>query len=80
MSRNKTLDELRDTAAALGPWFHNIDLGGVMTAPDHYLGDYPAVKWRRFANGDGSPTRSPPTSAARRSSTLAATLGSIRSK
>jgi tRNA (mo5U34)-methyltransferase len=50
MSRKKTLDELRDAAAALGPWFHNIDLGGVMTAPDHFLGDYPAVKWRRFAD------------------------------
>jgi tRNA (mo5U34)-methyltransferase len=34
--------------AALGPWFHNIDLGGVWTAPDHFLGDYPAFKYRRF--------------------------------
>ena len=34
----------------LGPWFHNLDLGGVMTAPDHFLGDYPAVKWRRFGH------------------------------
>jgi tRNA (mo5U34)-methyltransferase len=34
----------------LGPWFHDIDLGGVRTAPEHYLGDYPAVKWRRFAS------------------------------
>ena len=34
----------------LGPWFHNLDLGGIQTAPDHFLGDYPAVKWRRFAN------------------------------
>jgi tRNA (mo5U34)-methyltransferase len=33
----------------LGDWFHNIDLRGVQTAPDHFLGDYPAVKWRRFA-------------------------------
>jgi tRNA (mo5U34)-methyltransferase len=33
----------------LGPWFHNLDLRGVRTAPDHFLGDYPAVKWRRFA-------------------------------
>jgi tRNA (mo5U34)-methyltransferase len=32
----------------LGDWFHNIDLCGVQTAPDHFLGDYPAVKWRRF--------------------------------
>jgi len=34
----------------LGEWFHNIDLGGVMTAPDHALGDYPTCKWRRFAH------------------------------
>jgi tRNA (mo5U34)-methyltransferase len=34
----------------LGPWFHNLDIGGVRTAPDHFLGDYPAVKWRRFAH------------------------------
>ncbi len=41
---------LRRQADALGPWFHNIDLGdGVWTAPDHFLGDYPNVKWRRFA-------------------------------
>src|SRR5438270_2927948 len=50
MNHQKNLDELRDAAAALGPWFHNIDLGGVMTAPDHFLGDYPAVKWRRFSH------------------------------
>jgi tRNA (mo5U34)-methyltransferase len=43
-------DEIRRQAAALGPWFHNIDLGGITTAPEHFLGDYPAVKWRRFAH------------------------------
>lgn len=32
----------------LGPWFHNLDLAGVKTAPDHFLGDYPNTKWRRF--------------------------------
>lgn len=32
----------------LGPWFHNIDLGGVWTAPHHFLGNYPLVKWQRF--------------------------------
>ena len=42
-------DEIRARAAALGPWFHNIDLNGVWTAPDHFLGDYPNVKWKRFA-------------------------------
>jgi tRNA (mo5U34)-methyltransferase len=34
----------------LGRWFHNIDLRGVKTAPDHFLGDYPAIKWNRFAH------------------------------
>jgi tRNA (mo5U34)-methyltransferase len=41
--------ELRARIEALGPWFHNIDLGGVWTAPDHFLGDYPGDKFRRFA-------------------------------
>ncbi|MEN3377071.1 MAG: tRNA (mo5U34)-methyltransferase [Hyphomicrobiales bacterium] len=35
---------------ALGPWFHNLDLNGVHTAPGHFLGDYPAVKWRKFSS------------------------------
>ncbi|MGG5822603.1 TIGR04290 family methyltransferase [Falsiroseomonas sp. HW251] len=43
-------ETIRERAAALGPWFHNLDLGGVRTAPDHFLGDYPAVKWRHFAH------------------------------
>lgn len=41
--------EIRQKVEALGPWFHNLDLRGVHTAPAHFLGDYPAVKWRRFA-------------------------------
>jgi tRNA (mo5U34)-methyltransferase len=32
----------------LGPWFHNLRLGGVATAPDHFLGNYPEVKYERF--------------------------------
>jgi tRNA (mo5U34)-methyltransferase len=36
--------------AELGPWFQNIRIGGVETAPDHALGDYPSFKWRRFAH------------------------------
>ena len=43
-------EEIRRRAEALGPWFHNLDLNGVRTAPDHFLGDYPAVKWRNFAS------------------------------
>jgi tRNA (mo5U34)-methyltransferase len=33
---------------ALGPWFHNIELEGIWTAPDHFLGDHPRQKWRAF--------------------------------
>jgi tRNA (mo5U34)-methyltransferase len=43
-------DEIRRRVNALGPWFHNLDLNGVPTAPSHFLGDYPNVKWRRFSN------------------------------
>lgn len=32
----------------LGPWFQNMDLSGVETAPGHFLGDYPRIKWRKF--------------------------------
>ncbi|CAA9502444.1 MAG: Methyltransferase type 11 [uncultured Sphingomonas sp.] len=34
----------------LAPWFHDLDLKGVRTAPDHFLFDYPAGKFRRFAS------------------------------
>jgi len=40
--------DLKERIALLGPWFHNINLGGVWTAPDHFLGDYPSAKFRRF--------------------------------
>jgi tRNA (mo5U34)-methyltransferase len=41
----------------LGKWFHNLDLQGVNTAPDHFLGDYPAVKWKKFAHAIPSDLR-----------------------
>jgi tRNA (mo5U34)-methyltransferase len=41
--------EIRERVEALGPWFHNIQLGEVWTAPEHFLGDYPNVKFQRFA-------------------------------
>ncbi len=40
---------IRERAESLGPWFHNLDLKGVRTAPDHFLGDFPSVKWQRFS-------------------------------
>ncbi len=33
---------------SLGPWFHNLRLNGIQTAPNHFLGDYPQVKFERF--------------------------------
>src|SRR5579864_7811065 len=33
----------------LGEWFHNLDLYGVPTAPNHFLGDFPKVKWKQIA-------------------------------
>ncbi len=46
-----TLNEqqIKARVEGLGQWFHNVRLQGVETAPDHFLGDYPNVKWRRFA-------------------------------
>ncbi len=43
-----TPDQTRNRIEALAPWFHNMELNGVWTAPSHFLGDYPAIKWRRF--------------------------------
>ncbi|MBV9655160.1 MAG: TIGR04290 family methyltransferase [Acetobacteraceae bacterium] len=45
-----TEQAIRERVRALGPWFHNMDLRGVRTAPDHFLGDYPRIKWVRFAD------------------------------
>ena len=42
--------DLKRRVEALGPWFHNMNLGGVWTAPDHFLGDYPAQKFDHFAD------------------------------
>ena len=50
MTVSQTPDEIRDGAAALGDWFHNIDLHGVPTAPHHFLGDYPGTVWRLFSD------------------------------
>ncbi len=41
-------DALSRRITELGPWFHNLRIGGVETAPDHFLGDYPAFKWEGF--------------------------------
>ena len=44
-------EDLQARVDALAPWFHNMDLGGgLWTAPEHFLGDYPGFKFRRFAD------------------------------
>ena len=43
-------EEISARVFELGPWFQNMELGGVKTAPDHFLGDYPNYKWQRFAH------------------------------
>jgi tRNA (mo5U34)-methyltransferase len=40
--------KIAERVRSLGEWFHNIDLAGVKTAPSHFLGDYPAFKWKKF--------------------------------
>ena len=44
-----TQEEIRNRLGGLGQWFHNLDLNGVPTAPNHFLGDYPRIKWKDFA-------------------------------
>src|SRR3954447_25034727 len=43
-------EQIRERVGELGQWFHNLDLRGVQTAPQHALGDYPSCKWRHFAH------------------------------
>jgi len=50
MAKGSPAAPLHKRIEALGPWFHNLNLAGISTAPDHYLGDYPAFKWRCFAD------------------------------
>jgi tRNA (mo5U34)-methyltransferase len=42
--------DIEQRVRQLGRWFHNMDLRGVRTAPDHFLGDYPGFKWRNFSH------------------------------
>lgn len=48
MADSLTVNEVEKRIVELGPWFHNISLLGVQTAPEHFLGDYPSIKWRNF--------------------------------
>lgn len=43
-------EQIQQRVYDLGQWFHNLNLHGVETAPNHFLGDFPTVKWQRFAS------------------------------
>src|SRR5690242_11975956 len=49
ISNELSAEQIQQRIEELGPWFHNINLCGVNTAPEHFLGDYPAIKWKSFA-------------------------------
>jgi tRNA (mo5U34)-methyltransferase len=49
VEKTMSQEEIEEQVRALGDWFQNIDLHGIPSAPNHFLGDYPAVKWQRFA-------------------------------
>lgn len=41
-------DLLAQRIGELGEWFHNFEIHGVRTAPNHFLGDFPNVKWKHI--------------------------------
>jgi tRNA (mo5U34)-methyltransferase len=45
-----TAERIQQRVRELGDWFHNLDLRGVKTAPNHFLGNYPQLKWELFAH------------------------------
>jgi tRNA (mo5U34)-methyltransferase len=45
-----TKEQIQRRVTELGEWFQNVNLDGVETAPHHFLGDYPSLKWRQFAH------------------------------
>jgi tRNA (mo5U34)-methyltransferase len=48
--RLESASAMRGDLTRLGPWFHNLHLpDGTQTAPQHLLGDFPAVKWCQIA-------------------------------
>jgi tRNA (mo5U34)-methyltransferase len=57
LERGLSTEQIRARVSGLGDWFHNLNLRGVQTAPHHFLGDYPQVKWRHFADAIPSDLR-----------------------
>ena len=47
-SKSLSDEQVKQRIGELGPWFHNMQLRGIWTAPDHFLGNYPEVKYANF--------------------------------
>src|SRR4051812_38163799 len=47
-SENIDLLAVSQRVHELGEWFHNLDLHGVPTAPNHFLGNFPTIKWQKI--------------------------------
>ncbi len=41
-------EQIEQRVRSLGEWFHNLDLKGVKTAPQHFLGNFPTSFWMTF--------------------------------
>ncbi len=41
MTKSLPREELQRKIESLGPWFHNMDVGGIRPASDHFLVDDP---------------------------------------
>src|SRR5579859_703901 len=50
LSRTLEQKEIERKIGELGEWFHNINLDGVWTAPHHFLGDFPNIKWKYLSS------------------------------
>jgi len=48
-SHSSEAEALTQKIQELGEWFHNLNLHGVHTAPNHFLGDFPNIKWHRIS-------------------------------
>ena len=40
-----TPEQIERRVRELAPWFHDLDLNGIRTAPNHFLGSYPLGLW-----------------------------------
>src|SRR5213080_3502768 len=48
LSSSAQVGDLSQRITELGEWFHNLDLKGVKTAPNHFLGDFPNIKFQQI--------------------------------